>query len=80
MLTETKQTLESESKKQKPKKIQMKECLFPQERGGFNFTRLQTEALGEPPPTHIDTMVKNLKIHLNYSKRYDWNLHPSLIH
>ncbi len=36
----------------------MKECLFPHERGWFNFTRLQTEALGEPPPTHIGTMVK----------------------
>jgi hypothetical protein len=36
----------------------MKECLFPHERAGFNFTKLQAEALGEPPPTHIGTMVK----------------------
>jgi hypothetical protein len=51
--------LESETKKKNQKKIQMKECLFPHERGGFNITRLQTEALvNHHLPTHIGTMVK----------------------
>ncbi len=66
---------------QKTEKNTMKECLFPHERvGGFNFTRLQTGALGEPPPHPHWYHGKNLKIYLNYSKRCDWNLHPSLIH
>jgi hypothetical protein len=58
MLTETKQMLESESKRKNQKKYKWKNVSSPHERGRFNFTRLQTEALGEPPPTHIGTMLK----------------------